>query len=155
MSAELVKDDLLIVRTFDAPLGLVWSLWSDPDHMRRWMGPGSMTCMSLEMDFRVGGAYRGLLRSTQYGDDWFGGVYREIEPHRRLVFTYGWEQGPSKGVEMLVALSFEEKDGATVQTFYQSGCLTAERAASHTMGWSSAFEKQPALLHTLKKEHTL
>lgn len=143
MSAELAQDDLVIRRNFDAPAALVFALWSEPEHMRRWMGPSGFDCPVVEIDFRVGGAYRAMIRSAAQGDQWFGGVYREIEPNRRLVFTFTWHNnGPSAGVEMLVTLTFEERDGKTVQIFHQTGFLNAERRNEHQGGWNSAFDKQ-------------
>jgi uncharacterized protein YndB with AHSA1/START domain len=152
MSASLGDDQLLIVRTFDAPASLVFSLWSDPKHFRRWMGPEGFDCPEAKIDFRVGGAYRAMIRSEAKGENWFGGVYREIEPPRRLVFTFAWDDGPSAEVETLVTILFEEKAGKTVQTFHQTPFLTRERRDSHVGGWSSAFEKARAYAATLTKE---
>ena len=61
MSARLADDELLITRTFDAPASVVFSLWSSPKHMKRWMGPQEFTCPEAEIDFRVGGAYRAMI----------------------------------------------------------------------------------------------
>ena len=150
MSAKLADDELLISRTFDAPASLVFAMWSDPEHMKNWMGPESFECPVVEMDFRVGGAYRALIRSKEHGDNWFGGVYREIEPNRRLVFTFAWDNdGPSAGVETLVTITFRESGGKTVQIFHQSPFLNVERRDSHVGGWTSAFNKQQTYLASI------
>ena len=155
MSASLADDQLLIVRTFNAPAELVFQLWSEPEHFRRWMGPEGFDCPVAEMDFRVGGAYRGMLRSQAHGDDWFGGVYREIEPNRRLVFTFAWNNtGPSAGVETLVTITFEERGGKTVQTFHQTPFTSAERRDGHRKGWSQSFDKAQAYAERIAKEQT-
>lgn len=154
MDAELADDELLIARTFDAPASLVFALWSEPEHMKRWMGPANFTCPEIEMDFRVGGAYRAMIRSAEGGENWFGGVYREIERDRRLVFTFAWNNdGPSAGVETLVTITFEERDGRTVQTFHQSPFLNVERRDSHVGGWSGAFDKEQAYAAKIAKEN--
>jgi uncharacterized protein YndB with AHSA1/START domain len=154
MSATLADDQLLIQRTFDAPAHVVFSLWAEARHMRRWMGPDGFDCPQMEMDFRVGGAYRGTIRSAEMGDNPFHGVYREIEPNRRLVFTFAWDNdGPSAGVETLVTILFEEKDGRTVQTFHQTPFLSVERRDSHIGGWSQAFDKAQAYAAALAKEN--
>lgn len=155
MSAELASDDLLIVRTIDAPVALVFAMWSQARHMRHWMGPPGYDCAELEMDFRVGGAYRGRLRSAADADDGFGGVYREIEPDRRLVFTFAWNNtGPSAGIETLVTLTFEARGGKTVQTFHQTPFLSTERRDAHVRGWTGAFDKQQAYAEAISKEHS-
>ena len=108
MSAKLADDELLITRDFDAPASLLFTLWSDVEHFSKWMGPEGFECPEVEIDFRVGGKYRGMIRSKDHGDSWFGGAYREIENPTRLVFTWKWDTGPSGEVETLITISFRE-----------------------------------------------
>ncbi|HUE47329.1 MAG TPA: SRPBCC domain-containing protein [Aestuariivirgaceae bacterium] len=132
-----------------------FALWSDPEHMKRWMGPASFTCPVAEIDFRVGGSYRVLIKSAEHGDNWFGGIYREIERDRRLVFSFAWDNdGPSASVETLVTITFEERDGKTIQTFHQRPFLNVERRDSHVGGWTEAFDKLEAYAAKIEKEHT-
>jgi uncharacterized protein YndB with AHSA1/START domain len=138
----LVPPELTIERIFDAPAELVFAMWSDPQHFAAWMGPEGFTCPIVEIDFRVGGAYRALIVSSEAGENWFGGQYRVIEPHSRLAFTFTWaNDGPSAGVETLITLTFQERDGKTIQTFRQSPFLDEARRDSHREGWASAFGK--------------
>jgi uncharacterized protein YndB with AHSA1/START domain len=152
VSAKLADDELLITRTFDAPASLVFALWSKPEHVKRWMGPKDFECPEVEMDFRVGGAYRAMIRSAKHGESWFGGVYREIDQDRRLVFTFTWDDGPSAGVETIVTILFEERDGKTIQTFHQTPFLNAQRRDAHVGGWSGIFDKQQAYAEQFAKE---
>jgi uncharacterized protein YndB with AHSA1/START domain len=150
MSARLADDELLITRVFDAPASIVFALWSDPEHMKRWMGPKDFVCPVVEIDFRVGGAYRVLMKSEAYGEDWFSGVYREIVPNKRLVFTFTWNNtGPSADVETLVTITFDERNGKTTQIFHQTPFLSVERRDSHVGGWSEAFDKEQAYAECL------
>lgn len=152
MSALLADDELLIMRTFDAPAELVFSMWSDPEHFKEWMGPETFDCPVVEMDFRVGGAYRAMIRSEAHGENWFGGVYKEIEPYTRLVFTFTWNSGgPSDGVETLVTILFREIGSKTEQIFHQTGIGTVASRDSQMEGWTSVFDKQKAYVSkTLK-----
>jgi uncharacterized protein YndB with AHSA1/START domain len=155
MTAKLADDELLITRTFDAPAALVFKLWSEPEHMKRWMGPKDFVCPEVQIDFRVGGAYRAMIASPAHGENRFGGIYREIVRNRRLVFTFAWDNdGPSAGVETLVTITFEERDGKTVQTFHQSPFLNVERRDSHVGGWTQTFDKLGAYVATITKETT-
>ena len=155
MSARLADDELLITRTFDAPASLLFALWSKPEHMKRWMGPANFTCPEAKIDFRVGGGYRAMITSPAHGENWFGGVYREIVENKRLVFTFTWDNdGPSAGVETLVTITFEEKGGKTVQTFHQRPFLNVERRDSHVGGWTSSFDKLAAYAAQIAKEHS-
>jgi len=149
----LADDELLITRTFDAPASLMFALWSQPEHFRKWMGPGSFTCTECEMDFRVGGSYRAKIESAEGKVNPFSGVYREIVPNERLVFTFAWNNdGPSADIETLITITFKEHDGKTTQMFHQTPFLNAERRDSHVGGWTSAFEKQADYAEKLAKE---
>jgi len=151
---SVADSELLIVRTFNAPPSVVFALWSSAEHMKHWMGPKGFTCPEIAIDLRVGGLYRGMIKSADHGENWFGGVYREIVPDKRLVFTFTWENdGPSAGLEMVVTITFEERDGKTVQTFHQTPFRSVERRDSHVGGWSEAFDKQAAYAEKITKEH--
>ena len=151
---SVADHELLIVRTFNAPPSVVFALWSSAEHMKHWMGPKGFTCPEMEIDLRVGGRYRGMIKSTDHGENWFGGIYREIVPDKRLVFTFTWHNdGPSAGLEMVVTITFEVRDGKTVQTFHQAPFHTVERRDSHVGGWSQAFDKQAVYAETITKEH--
>ena len=155
MSAVLADDELLITRIVDAPASVVFAMWTDPVHFKNWMGPGKYECRAAQMDVRVGGAYRGMIYAEDTGESWFGGVYREIDPNRRLVFTYKWDTGPSGELETLVTITFrEETGGRTTMTFHQTPFINVERRDSHVGGWSGAFDKLNAYAGKFTKEHT-
>ena len=155
MSAGHADDELLISRTFDAPASLLFQLWSKPEHMKRWMGPATFSCPAAEIDFRPGVAYRGMIKSAEHGDNWFGGVYREIVPDKKIVFTFAWDnEGPSAGRQTLVTITFEERNGRTLQTFHQKPFATVARRDSHVGGWTSAFDKLAAYAAALAQENS-
>jgi uncharacterized protein YndB with AHSA1/START domain len=151
---RIADNELLIVRTFDAPPSVVFALWSSAEHMKRWMGPKNFSCPEATIDFRVGGAYRAMIKSAEHGESWFSGIYREIVQDERLVFTFTWhDEGPSAGIETLVTITFEERDGKTVQTFHQTPFLNVERRDNHVGGWNQAFDKEQAYAEKIAKEH--
>jgi uncharacterized protein YndB with AHSA1/START domain len=152
---KVAENELLIVRRFDAPPSLIFALWSNPDHLKQWMGPKGFTCPEASIDFRVGGAYRVMIKSPEQGESWFCGVYREIEPDKRLVFTFVWDNdGPSAGIEMLVTITLEEHGGKTIQTFHQAPFRDAAARDRHVHGWNGSFDKEEIYLQQLgKKEH--
>jgi len=156
MNIKSADDELLIMRTFDVPASVLFALWSKPEHVKHWMGPSNFTCPEADIDFRVGGAYRILITSPEYGENRFGGVYREIVPNRRLVFTFAWDNdGPSAGIEMLVTITFDEQGGKTVQTLHQRPFHSVERRDSHVDGWTKALDKLGAYAANVAKEHIL
>ena len=149
MSATLADDELLISRTFDAPASLVFALWTDPAHFRNWMGPGSYLCKHSEIDLRVGGAYRALIASADDPNNWFGGVYREIVPNERLVFTFKWDESHEDGppVDTLVTVQLRDApDGGTLMDFTHEGLKSEASLTGHRHGWTSTFERLEAFL---------
>ncbi|MGC1903036.1 MAG: SRPBCC family protein [Candidatus Acidiferrum sp.] len=81
------RSDLLITWTFDAPRDLVFSMWSDANHLRRWWGPKGCTIGFCNMDFRPGGQLLYNLRKVDGTEMWGKFVYREILPPERIVFV--------------------------------------------------------------------
>lgn len=149
---KVADNELLIVRSFDASPSVLFALWSDAAHLKRWMGPNGFTCQDATIDFRVGGAYRVMIDSPEHGESRFGGVYREIDPDKRLVFTFAWDEGPSAGVEMLVTITFEEQGGKTIQTFHQAPFRDAAARDRHVHGWNGAFDKEEIYIQQLANE---
>ena len=132
-----------------ACVNAVWMKPSQPC----WIGPRDFTCPEAKIDFRVGGSYRAMIKSAQYGENWFSGVYREIVPDKRLIFTFAWEnEGPAARAETLVTITFEERNGKTLQTFHQQPFATVERRDSHVGGWNAAFDKQETYAAKIAKE---
>ena len=144
----LRDDELLIVRHFDAPIPLVFRMWEDEVHRRNWWAPKGCQCTLFSHDFREGGAWRACFVSETYGENWQGGVYREVERDRRIVFTFTWDSGPAAGIETLVTITFAEAHGGTIQTFHQTPFADAERRDSHVAGWSGLLDRQQAYVET-------
>ena len=147
----LRDDELLIVRAFDAPLSLVFRMWEDAVHRPHWWAPKGCRTTHFTHDFREGGAWRACFVSDTHGENWQGGVYREIERDRRIVFTFTWEGGPADGVETVVTITFGEANGHTLQTFHQTPFNSVERRDSHIMGWSTLIDRQQAYVEALSR----
>jgi uncharacterized protein YndB with AHSA1/START domain len=79
--------ELFITRVFDAPRELVWKAWTDPELMKKWLGPKDFTAPVCKIDLRVGGRYLCSMRSPEGQDFWSTGTYREIVALERLIMT--------------------------------------------------------------------
>ena len=100
-----------VTRVFDAPRGLVWKTYTEPEHLRQWMlGPDGWSMEVCEIDLRPGGAYRFAWRKDDGSEMTIAGVHREVEPPERLVSTESW--GP-EWPEALNTIVFSEEDGRT------------------------------------------
>lgn len=137
-----VERELVITRIFDAPRDLVFKAWTDPSIAMDWFGPRDHPATHMEMDVRPGGAWRGRLRSIETGKELrLGGVFREVAPPDRVIFTFAWEEEGERGLETLVTLTFAEQDGKTRMTFRQAPFQSVEERDGHRGGWTSSFDR--------------
>jgi uncharacterized protein YndB with AHSA1/START domain len=88
-------DEFLISRILHAPRALVWQAWTDEQHLKRWWGPHGFDIPQCEMDLRVGGPYRVVMRSADGVDYPITGEFREVTPIERLVMTMDCSEHPS------------------------------------------------------------
>lgn len=84
------KDAVIIKRSFDAPVALIWQMWTDSEHFKEWYGPDGASIPVAKIDVRVGGS-RLVCMEVQSPDGpmqmWFAGEYREVVENERLVYT--------------------------------------------------------------------
>ena len=92
-------------RTVDAPIDLVWSIWSDPKHLHRWFGPTGFKNTTERFDFRVGGEWRFTMHAPDGRDIPNRIKFIEILPPTRLVYENGWDS-PGKALDFTVTWSF-------------------------------------------------
>ena len=139
--------DLVLERILDAPRDLVWRAWTDPQHLMSWWGPRWHPAGAIEADVRVGGRWRHCLRGVEDGSELrHGGVFREVVPPERLVFTFAWEQEGERGNENVVTITLTEQDGRTLMDFQQAPFWSTEERDGHQGGWGSAFDRLDDLL---------
>ena len=118
-----------ITRTFDAPLSLVWKVYSEKEHLAKWWGPKGFEWVSGRLDFRPGGIFHYAMRSPDGHLMWGKFNYREIVPMKKVVFTNSFsdEAGMTTRapfaanfpMEVLNNVEFSEKDGKT--TLHMTG----------------------------------
>src|SRR5258708_9857059 len=88
-AAKSPKQELILIRTFDAPRKLVWKAWIDPKHLEQWWGPRGFTSPVCQVDVRPGGAMRIDMRGPDGTVYPMTGVYQEVIEPERIVFTSG------------------------------------------------------------------
>ena len=87
MAEEERPDRLVVRRVMPATRGEVFAAWTNPESIRDWMCPGDTLTAEAELDLRVGGAYRIVMRSESRAYE-HTGEYRIVEPPSKLVFTW-------------------------------------------------------------------
>jgi uncharacterized protein YndB with AHSA1/START domain len=103
--------ELVLTRVFDAPKSLVFEAFTTPDLLKRWYGPPGWSFDVCEIDLRVGGRWRYVMRTPDGRTVGQQGVYREIAAGERIVNTESWEDwNPG---EILVSTLFTEDRGRT------------------------------------------
>jgi uncharacterized protein YndB with AHSA1/START domain len=129
-------------RLYGKPRADVFKAWTDAKELKRWWGPVGYDAPSIEVDLRVGGRYRFTMRKLADGHTSIvTGVYQEIVPGERLVFTWNWEQGPPFGSNTLVTVEFRDAAGGTELVLIHEKFESEQAREEHTKGWNSCFEK--------------
>lgn len=108
--------EIVMTRVFNAPRRLVFDAHSKPEHLSRWWGPRGSTLSVCEMDFRPGGAWRYVVRGADGTESPFKGVFREIVPPERIVWTFIYDVEPYSVHEGIETMTFTEQDGKTTLT---------------------------------------
>lgn len=103
--------EILITREFEAPRHLVYRAWTTPELIKRWWSGDRGEVVSIEVDLRVGGAWRYVMTANAGFEVAFHGEYREIVPNERLVTTEIYEGAPE--AEAVTTATFDEADGRT------------------------------------------
>jgi len=118
---ETKTTEFVISRVFNAPRELVWTCFTDPEHMKQWWGPKGITVPVATMDLRPGGIFLYRMDGPNGPPMWGKMVYREITPRDRIVFinSFSDEAGgitrhpmaPDWPMEMLSVITFEDEPG--------------------------------------------
>ena len=132
--------DLTITRLLDAPRELAFRVWTDPDHLAKWWGPDGFSTTSCTVNLTEGGRWRTCMSDGET-ELWASGVYHEIIPPERLVFSFAWEEEGARGHDTLVTVVLADRDGKTEMTFHQEIFETVEERDNHVDGWQSCFAR--------------
>ncbi len=138
---DVADGEVLVVRrVIPVPRERVFAAWLDPVGMPRWMCPGEGTSSTVELDARVGGAFRIVM---EHGDDVqheHRGVYLAIEPPTLLSFT--WISASTEQRSTIVTVEFLERSaGAATEVVLTHRGLPPHRVEAHRHGWGDILRK--------------
>jgi uncharacterized protein YndB with AHSA1/START domain len=102
--------EVMLTRVFDAPRRMVFDAFTKPELLKRWFGPRGWSLSQCEVDLKVGGKWRFVLRSPEGQEMGMSGVWRELQPYDRMVHTESFDDFPG---ESQVTTVLTEKDGKT------------------------------------------
>jgi uncharacterized protein YndB with AHSA1/START domain len=139
--------ELVVTRTFDAPVHLVFEAWSKPELFQRWWVPGSagLSLLSCDMDVRTGGAYRLVFRHPMSDQPMaFFGTYKEVTPRERIVWTN--EESDQGAVTTVTFKEDAGKTRVTLHELYPTEAALDEALAGSAEGLPEQFAQLEALL---------
>ena len=105
--------EIVMTRVFDAPREMVFDAFSKPELLKRWFGPRGWSLVVCEIDLRVGGGFRFVLRGPGGNEMGMRGVYKEIQRPERSVHMESFDDYPG---ESQVTANFAESAGKTTLT---------------------------------------
>ena len=140
MAATLQKPSLSLKRHYPVPVERVFRAWTDPQALRQWFGPSDEgEILVSETDLKVGGRYRIVMQMASGEQHRVGGVYREIVPNEKLVFTWAWESTPER--ESVVTVRMKRAGDGTDMTLTHEQFLDEPARDRHQKGWDATFER--------------
>ncbi len=146
MSGQPPTQRLVVRRRFRAPQGRVFQAWTTPDQLKRWWGPMGFTTPDVEVDLRTGGRYRLGMRAPDGGAVAIVGTFVDVEPERRLVYTWSFEGGGLDPEQTLVTVEFLARDEGTEVVLTHERLPTPEVAEHHAVGWGECLQSLADLL---------
>jgi uncharacterized protein YndB with AHSA1/START domain len=137
--------ELRLTRVYPVAPAKVWRAWTDPQALSRWFGPADTEAVTeARLDVRVGGAWHVRFRTADGEEHGVSGVYQEVEPQRRLVFSWAWQSTPERVSRVTVQL--RAVDGGTELDFRHDRFFDDQARANHARGWTGTFVKLAAWL---------
>ena len=138
-ASKIDKPKLTLVREFEAPPEAVWHAWTEPEALKRWFGPDAGEVSLAQTDVRVGGRFHVVFKTLDGEQHDVSGTYREVQPHRKLVFTWAWISTPGRVSQ--VTLSFVPKGTGTEFTLLHERFFDMAARDGHEFGWTGSMEK--------------
>ena len=135
------RPSLTLGRHYPVAPEKVWRAWTDPQALKGWFGPGGPQAVSVaDVDLRVGGRFRLVFGGPQGNEHEAAGVYEEVVPNRKLVFSWCWPRTTPDRVSQITILLRAEGGGTDMEFRHEQFFDEAARDG-HQRGWSETFIK--------------
>jgi uncharacterized protein YndB with AHSA1/START domain len=143
--SEARETSLRLERLIPSPPELLFALFTEPASLVQWWAPDGYAASIDALEVRPGGRWRILLRGA---DGWIAasGAYRIVEPPRRLVFSWAWEDAAGiRGHETEIVVTFEPAPGGTRLVLVQQHFDNEQTRDNHHRGWSASLDRIAAI----------
>jgi len=140
---DSAERELVLTRRIKAPREKIYRAWTEPELMRQWFTPRPWTTPVVETDVRPGGSNLIIMRDPEGNEFPNQGIYLEVVPNERLVFTDAYTAAwqPSVKPFMTVLLTFEDEGGDTRYTARVRHWTVADRESHEQMGFHEGWGK--------------
>ncbi len=136
------KLSLEIKRFINAPRDRVYAAWIDPAQLKQWFGPEKVQTRNLTADARAGGKFRWDLTNSEGEKMRCLGEYRELQPGKKIVFTWQWDDDEDwENHISVVTVELSDRDGGTELRLTHEQLPNEQSRDGHTGGWNSALDK--------------
>jgi len=136
------KLSLEIKRLIKAPRDRVYAAWTDPAQLKQWFGPEKVQTRELIADARVGGKFRWDLTNSEGEKMTCRGEYRELQPDKKIVFTWQWEDDEDWQDHIsIITVELYDRGGDTELRLSHEQLPNEESRDGHARGWNSALDK--------------
>ena len=142
--AATAYPSLEIKRQINASRDRVYAAWTDPAQLKKWFGPENVKTRNLIADARVGGQFRWDLTDQEGKEITISGGYRELEPGKKIVFTWRLEEDEDwKNHSSIVTVEFFDRQGGTEIPLTHENLPNEASRDDHTQGEISAGNRRP------------
>ena len=148
--------ELVLTREFDIPAAKLFRCWTEPELIKQWFAPRPLTTPIAETDVRPGGSSKIVMRAEDGTEYPASGVYLEVVPNRKLVFTdaYGPGWTPAAKPFFTGVITFDDLGGGRTRYTARARHWTKEDAEAHEkmgfhQGWGICADQMAELARTL------
>lgn len=138
---------LVLSRTYNAPPERVYEAWTNPDEVPKFLGPGDVKVVEVQMDVRTGGKYSLVMVRPDGERLPVRGEYRDVQRPKRLAMTWRWEEdNPADEYDTLLTLEFLDRGGKTEFVLRHEQFASAESRENHQEGWTAILDQMEKAL---------
>ena len=135
----LIEPSLTLKRRLKAPPASVYAAWTNPQKIVKWFGPDKGPVEHAEFDVRAGGKYTVIFRTEDGDQHHVSGIYREVVPDEKLVFTWAWRSTPER--ESLVTILIKPDGAGSLLTLQHEKFFDEPARDRHREGWTGCLDK--------------
>jgi uncharacterized protein YndB with AHSA1/START domain len=140
--SEALLEEVRLERLIPVSPELLFALWIDPAQLAKWWAPDGYEMEIDTLEMSPGGRWRNVLRGADGGGIAVGGVFRVVDPPRRLAFSWAWEdERGAPGHETEVTVTFDPAPGGARLVVLHQRFATAADRARHDSGWAASLDR--------------